>query len=171
MLHGNSRNRARIAALAALEQKRLAFAREAQSLRLRRTLLVEHEGGFIGVTEGESGRLYAMSGPAPSSEKVFLLRPLTNCVARIETRIEEAEGAGGYMGFGKKGGEILRLVVYEEQGDRLILELMPDVTCFLFSSSCPVADIRQRRNNTNIVWDFLPQGRKECLCALAFWTN
>jgi hypothetical protein len=167
---GNSRKKARIAALADLEKKRLAFAGAAQNLGLGRTLLVEHEGGFIGLTEGEDGHIYAVSGPAPGSKDDFLLRPLVNCRARIEIRYEEPEGASGYMGFGKKGGEVFGLL-FLGQGSEPIFEIMPDVTCFLFSTGCPFADGRRRRNNANIVWDLRPQGRDDCIYALTYWVE
>ncbi len=170
LFHGNSREKARIAALADLEEKRLAFAGEVRTLGLNRTLLVEHAGGFIGVAKGDGGRIYAVSGPAPGSEDDFSLRPLINCRARVETRYEEPEGAGGYMGLGKKGGEVFRLVFSDAEGSSLLLEIMPDVTCFLFSPGCPLADGRRRRNNANIVWDFRPHCREDCKDALTSWS-
>ncbi len=171
MFEGSRQNKKRIAALAVLEQKRLAFAEEVQSLLLGRTLLIEHEGGFVGVAIGEGGRLFVLNGPAPGSEDPFTLNPLENCRSRIETRFEESEGAGGFMGMGKKGGEVLRLIFFEGQRDRLTLELIPDVTCYLFSPGCPLTNQNRRRNNANIVWDFRPQTRENCMSALKFWAE
>lgn len=167
----STRNKARIAALAALEQKRLAFAEEVQNLGLGQTLLVEHEGGFVGVTIDGNGLMYVLKGPAPGSCDMFLLSPLKNCRVRMETRLEEAEGAGGFMGMGKKGGEVLRLIFFEGEHDWLALELMPDVTCYLFSPDCPLTSTNRRRNNANIVWDFRPQCRENCISALTFWAE
>ena len=170
MFQGSAQNKARIAALAVLEQKRQAFAEEVQSLGLGRTLLIEHKGGFVGVTIG--GKLvYELNGPAPGSDDMFSLSPLENCLARVESRLEEAEGAGGFMGMGKKGGEVLRLIFFEGQHDRLALELMPDVTCYLFSPDCPLTNKNRRRNNSNIVWDFRPQSTENCMSALKFWAE
>lgn len=168
---GSKQNQARIAALAALEQKRLAFAGEVRKYRLGRSLLTEQDGGFIGVAEGEGGSRFAVSGPAPGCEGEFTIRPLFICKARVETRFEEPEGAGGYMGVGKKGGEVLQLVLFEDNGEQFKLELMPDVTCFLFSPECPLVDSNHRRKNANIVWNFRPQGREACISALTFWTR
>ena len=169
LFQGSIQNKARITALAALEQKRLLFAQEVQSLGLGRTLLVEHEGGFVGITMDVNGLKYALSGPAPGSEDVFTLKPIENCRARIESRFEEAEGADGFMGMGKKGGEVLRLIFFEGQQDRLTLELMPDVTCYLFTPDCPLTNQNRHRNNSNIVWDFRPQSRENCMSALTYW--
>lgn len=171
MFQGSTRNKARIAALAALEQKRISFAEEVQSLGLGRTLLIEHEGGFVGITIGQNGHMYALSGPAPGSSDMFSLNLLNNCRVRMESRLEEAEGAGGFMGMGKKGGEVLRLIFFDEQHDLITLELMPDVTCYLFSPDCPLTNKNRRRNNSNIVWDFRPQSRENCISALTFWAQ
>ena len=88
MFQGSIQNKTRIAALATLEQKRLVFAEEMQSLRLGRTLLVEHEGGFVGVTIDGNGHKYALSGPAPGSEDAFTLKTIENCRVRMELRFE-----------------------------------------------------------------------------------
>ena len=154
----SEKDRQRIAQLSALEDKRIAFARDiaAKGLHFERALLVQVGGGFEGIGLA-AGNAYLLTGPAPVDEDgQFICEALPNVRASFEPFAIEGDGMNGMLGMGKKGGRGKKLVLHWDGGEReiefvhalqMIYELKP-------GESFPLLNANKNPKDYNFVWDF-----------------
>ncbi len=171
----SEKDKARIAGLQGLEDKRVAFAQrlQAQGLRFSDALLVQQGGGFQGIGLAD-GRVYLLTGPAPGeAEADFVCEPLDGPQAVFEPFLVESEGMGGMLGMGKKGGAgyVLRL---EWDGGQREMEFVPALMNVLDvrpGDNLPLLDVRHSKKDYNFVWDFRAIDGREMDRIVARWAG
>lgn len=166
-LFGNKEEEARRKRnLKELEDKRVRFAEmlAAEGFQPEECLLVQREGGFAAVAR-QAGELYLLTGPGPGAEEDFTFRRAGRARAHVEDIFIKSEGLGGILGFGKKGGIGFRLVVTPEEGAPLEMELISGLGTFFEVRpdkrvKNALLNVKRRRGNANVVWDFQPIERE-----------
>lgn len=174
-LFKNSQEMQRLANLKRLEDKRLAFARKMREdgVRFGSALLVQSGGGFMGI--GLSGSdVYLLGGPAPIDEQgEFKAEKITGADMRFEPHTIPGEGAGGVLGFGKKGGRGYMLVIDRPDAERLEIEFVPALQCMYESvnGDLPLLSETRRRKDANFVWEFRPLETREMNDIVLRWSG
>lgn len=156
---GGNKERKRLEGLKLLEDKRLAFADEMKTrgIKFERALLVQSGGGFEGIAFAGT-ELYLLSGPAPGdAEGEFCAERITGAKVGFEPFEVPAEGGGGILGFGKKGGHGYQIVIESGGGQRRI-QLVPALQCVMElreGRELALTSTQRRRKDANFVWDFV----------------
>lgn len=170
LLGGNQKEKLRKANLKALEDKRLAFAQSHRGLQMAFALFVQRNGGFDGVAIAPEG-IYLMTAPGPGDEEDFTLERMDRCRAHLRDEKIEPQGAGGILGFGKKGGQgytlgiecpgrLLELTFVS--GFNFLMEIAP-------GAKNPLLNPKRRPGNANIVWDMQSVPYAQCREIFARW--
>ena len=162
----NEAEAARKRNLKELEDKRVRFAEALaqRGFQPEHCLFVQRDGGFVAVAR-QGGELFLLTGPAPGAEEDFTFRAAGRARAYTEDVFIKSEGLGGILGFGKKGGVGFKLVVVPEEGEPLEMELVSGLGTFFEVRpdrrvKNVLLNVKRRRGNANVVWDFQPIERE-----------
>ena len=171
-LFDNEAEKLRKKNLEKLEDKRVAFAKKlsAMNLTCEKALYAQTGGGFRGLALCGDKILY-LTGPGPSDEVDFTVDVHPSVDARVERILIKGEGAGGFLGFGKKGGSGFRLYLTFPNDNTGEIEIVSSQNCFLEieKGADPLFDLKRRRNNANFVWDFKTVDRGDLDAVLRRW--
>lgn len=151
--------RARKRNLAALEDKRLAFAQAmvAEGFAPDRMLLLQRaDGGYAGLCRW-NGKHWLILSPALGSDKDFIREPLEPAdVIRREVHVDP-EGMGGLFGFGRRAEQGVEYVIPRPDEPAVLPVVAPRgcVSEFRLRKN-PLLRLKRRRGNANVAWELRP---------------
>lgn len=144
-----------------LEDKRLRFAQEldARGFRPERMFFCSREDGSYVALARHEGRLAVIDAPRlDDADGEFALRLPESPRFEREDVFEKGSGLNGAFGFGVKGARGFNLYVVLDDGERVFVPVVFGRTSWLESEGRknPLLQLKRRRGNANIVWDFRP---------------
>ena len=162
--HGNDERKR---ALAALEDRRLAFAKTEEMASFspsRAVFATLPEGGFSGVAVS-GGRLLLIRGPGPYEQGVDF--SCEACEGGVSCREEEysvpASGMGGLAGFGRRGAQGTLFHIASPSKSGIVLRLVTGESCYLAvpKMKCALASAKRRRGNAAFPFDMRPLEKRD----------
>ena len=146
--------------LKVLEDKRLAFAQrlDREGFKPERMLFAQMSNGGFSAIAKFNGKQWLIVSPGLGEDADFRLEVSERFPVRTEEVLVKSEGMGGMLGFGKKGEHGTEYVVTLSDGSEVRVP-------FVYGRSAwaefqlkknPLLDVRRRRKDANIVWEFRP---------------
>ena len=162
--HGNDERKK---ALAALEDRRIAFAKTEEMASFspsRAVFATLPEGGFSGVAIS-NGKLYLIQGPGPYQPgEDFRCEVCAGGAAyREEEYFVPAQGMGGLAGFGKRSAYGTVFHITCPSGAGFDLRIVMGESCILTvpKMKCALASPKRRRGNAAFPFDMRPLDKRD----------
>ena len=143
-----------------LEDKRVRFAEELnqKGFKPEKMLFCANETGSFVALARFDGMYAVVTSPAFGQEGEFKLTMMKELNCRQEEVFQKGTGLNGMFGFGRKGAKGVNVIITMPDGSEEVLCCVAGRTSYLETNlrKNPLLQLKRRRGDANIIWDFMP---------------